>query len=335
MHSKFNLSLLIIILLSICISSAFGQTPLEHAITEATSEIASTLKEVNKIDRIAIVTLREDQDNEVTDRLITAIVNSGKYQVIDRQKLEILFKEQDFQMRDVVDQKTAKRAGKIAGVDAVIYGEVKRRVAEADKGEIAMHVRMVDVQTGEIVDAKDVEHTYRPEPSNIWKYLIGGLIVLVVVVLLVVFFKPKPSVTPIKTGKTPKTVQPEGQYQTVDELDELLSVEQPQSVKCRINLKTRKAEIDRIVLKLSGSKAIPAGWRGKIAIVEGINRRYSLADSIPLPVIVPGRTPINPGTVKIPRDIAESSDSWSLEFYIVDPQGGELLLFRSPSVSFV
>ena len=102
------------------------------------------------------------------------------------------------------------------------------------------------------------------------------------------------------------------------------------------NLQTRKARIGQIELRNKCNKTIPGGWRGKVAIVSGINRRYTLADAIPLPLIAPNvSTPINPGEVSIPRDIAHSRDPWSLEFFVVDPRGGEALLFRSPSVSFV
>jgi hypothetical protein len=114
-----------------------------------------------------------------------------------------------------------------------------------------------------------------------------------------------------------------------------LKIQFSYAVKCSVDRQDRKARIGRMELKNTGDLTIPAGWRTKIGLLQGINRRVTLLDTIVLPTIPPGIiVPIGPYAADVPRDIAKSEDEWHLELYILDPQGNEELLFRSPNISF-
>lgn len=122
----------------------------------------------------------------------------------------------------------------------------------------------------------------------------------------------------------------------VDDINDILEVRFPYAVRCEIDLDKRTATVPRLELKLKGNRPIASGWTAKIAIVSGIDRRYTLRDAIVLPMIVPKKVfPVGGGTATIPRDIAKSEDEWSLEYYIVDPTQESELIYRSPAVSFI
>ncbi len=104
--------------------------------------------------------------SDATDILITELVKSGKFTVIERDKLNALLKEQRLGLSDLVNPRTAARIGRLLGVNAIITGAVtnfgvklkggsflglaqsKSQVAEAE-----VDIRVVDVETGKILFA--------------------------------------------------------------------------------------------------------------------------------------------------------------------------------------
>lgn len=127
-----------------------------------------------------------------------------------------------------------------------------------------------------------------------------------------------------------------GTAMIIQEVADALSIQFPHAVRCEIDLQKRKAQIGRIELRNTSSKIILGGWRAKIAVVSGIDRRFTLVDTIVLPTIAAKFTaPLGPYEADIPRDLIKSEDEWNLELYIVDPQNNQELLFKSPAVSFV
>lgn len=121
----------------------------------------------------------------MTEQLIVAIHSSGAYTVVERAQLGTVIKEQGFQ-NIAVDPATAVELGKLIGADYSMLGKVTMAVVDANptaniisqlggvfglgeigaaaehyvhkfKGKIALEVRFVDNETGEIVLAKTVE----------------------------------------------------------------------------------------------------------------------------------------------------------------------------------
>ena len=200
-HLRLRQSVIYISLILFCAGQGFGETALEQAVSEGISTSIASLPKAVDVQRIAILPLRGDETGEITDRLISAIVEKEMYKVIDRGQLEILFKEADFQMTEIVDSNTAVRAGKIAGVDAVMYGVVKRQRFGDDWADLSFHVQIAKVETGEIFWADDVEKTVGTPPRPIanidpvWLYAIGFILIVFIVSVILWTRHPKPSVT--------------------------------------------------------------------------------------------------------------------------------------------
>lgn len=121
----------------------------------------------------------------MTEQLIVAIHSSGAYTVVERAQLGTVIKEQGFQ-NIAVDPATAVKLGKLSGADYSMLGKVTMAIVDANptanivaqlggalglgdigavanqyvhkfKGKIALEIRIVDNETGEIILAKTVE----------------------------------------------------------------------------------------------------------------------------------------------------------------------------------
>ncbi|MDZ7288342.1 MAG: CsgG/HfaB family protein [candidate division KSB1 bacterium] len=117
----------------------------------------------------------------MADMLITALVKSGRYRVMERQEMEKLLQEQGLGMAGIVTPESAAKAGKMLGVELAIVGAVtefgykKQSTGGALKkigigatvskqaASVGIDVRFVNTTSGEILKAENV----RKEKSKI------------------------------------------------------------------------------------------------------------------------------------------------------------------------
>jgi curli biogenesis system outer membrane secretion channel CsgG len=110
-----------------------------------------------------------DLGEGMAEMLTTALVESGKYRVLERQQINDVLGEQDLGAGGRVDPGTAASIGKILGARYLVYGTVNefeyaksgegggirikgiRLGASEAKAHIGMDVRIVDAVTGEIL----------------------------------------------------------------------------------------------------------------------------------------------------------------------------------------
>ncbi|MFO7892046.1 MAG: CsgG/HfaB family protein [bacterium] len=108
----------------------------------------------------------------MADMLTTELVKSGKYRVIERQEIAQLMEEQNMGMTGRVTEQSAAQIGKLLGVELAIMGAVTEfGYSESDKGgrikgiglgvsskkaTVAIDVRFVNTETGEILAADNV-----------------------------------------------------------------------------------------------------------------------------------------------------------------------------------
>ena len=126
----------------------------------ATSAVAAPLRaQVSNADRRATVAVlyftnsalvRHDEyeplSKGITDMLITELAGSPSLQVVERDRLQALLREQDLAQSSRVDQETAVRLGKILGVRHLLTGAFL-----IDRGErMRLDLRAVDVETSKV-----------------------------------------------------------------------------------------------------------------------------------------------------------------------------------------
>jgi len=100
-----------------------------------------------------------------TDLMVNALLNSNRFRVFERAKLDDILQEQDFQhFSGLVEQTTAVKLGKMIGVDAILTGNITNISFKKGVGfkigplkvrksyaKVVMTIRIIDVTTGEIL----------------------------------------------------------------------------------------------------------------------------------------------------------------------------------------
>jgi len=118
------LGICIFILLTACASTSSQQSlSLYNAIEQSAEEIAENLP---KGSRVAIVAFESENDN-LSDFImeeLTGALFDRNIEVADRQNLEYVFQELNFQMSGHVSDETAKSVGKFLAADMVITGQL-------------------------------------------------------------------------------------------------------------------------------------------------------------------------------------------------------------------
>jgi OOP family OmpA-OmpF porin len=112
----------------------------------------------------------------VTDMLIDALVNSGKYIVLERSELDEVIKEQNLGSSGRVTSETAAEAGKLLGAQLLVKGVVTEFKENESGGgiggivggkvgigvgkvssHIAYTIRLIDAETGQVLDSYRAE----------------------------------------------------------------------------------------------------------------------------------------------------------------------------------
>ena len=146
--------------------------------------------------RIAVLEFQNKADTQywwrgggeaMQDVMVTQLVKSGKFRVIEREQLAALMREKNLSLSGDVSAATAVKAGRLLGVQYLLTGSVTeygRTDSQVSTGRVrrlpgvragkktfvaAANARLIDTETGEIVWAEEA----RNEDSNM-KLSIGG-----------------------------------------------------------------------------------------------------------------------------------------------------------------
>jgi curli biogenesis system outer membrane secretion channel CsgG len=105
----------------------------------------------------------------MSDMLTTALFNTGRFIVLEREQLDEVMSEQDRAASDRFRKETAAPKGKLEGAELLIRGSVTQFEPNCRGGSavlvsgreacLAINLRIVDAATGRIVNATNVEGT--------------------------------------------------------------------------------------------------------------------------------------------------------------------------------
>lgn len=145
------------IIMLVMFSNSFAQGSLDQRINELSQQISKEMSDYNK-KKIAIIEF-SDLDGNVTnfgkyvsEELITKLYLTKKFKVIERQLLNKIIAEQKLSLTGMIDPNSAKKLGKVLGVDAIVSGTI------ADLAQsLKVNARMLNTETGEIFAAASVE----------------------------------------------------------------------------------------------------------------------------------------------------------------------------------
>lgn len=151
-----------------------GCAPSKSVRTQQTMSVSETEKVVSKFTgpkrRIGVVEFENKSaygqgrlGGAASDILVTELVKSGKFIVVERDRMGKIMEEQKLQTQGLIDSQTAVQIGQIMGLEAIVVGSVsqfgvkkegsdylitqsKRQVAE-----VAVDLRLIDVQSGQVI----------------------------------------------------------------------------------------------------------------------------------------------------------------------------------------
>ncbi len=87
----------------------------------------------------------------ISEWLITALVNTGRFEVVERSQLQKVLKEQQMGMTGMVNQETAAKVGELLGVKVIITGSVIQIGNTYD-----VNARLISVEDGSILKAERI-----------------------------------------------------------------------------------------------------------------------------------------------------------------------------------
>ena len=175
--SRFRPFLLLLVVLALFCEGC-GPTIIKVPITKP-AEI--NLKGIKKI---AVGDISGFMGRDFADELTTALFNSGRYEVLDRQNLYSILKEQNLSWDGITDPEQSAQLGAVIGAAALVVGRVSeypyneemtysdgknkdgstyRIYTRKGKAKLVINLKVVEVQTGKILATKQFSSSYEQE----------------------------------------------------------------------------------------------------------------------------------------------------------------------------
>jgi curli biogenesis system outer membrane secretion channel CsgG len=100
-----------------------------------------------------------------SDILITELVKSGRFMVVERDKMNKIMEEQKLQAQGAIDAQTAVQIGKIMGLEAIVVGSVSQfgvkkegsdyliTQSKQQVADVTVDIRLIDTQSGQVLMA--------------------------------------------------------------------------------------------------------------------------------------------------------------------------------------
>ncbi len=103
----------------------------------------------------------------MTDMLTSALFNTGKFIVLERENLDVVIQEQKLSSVGVIDQRTAIPSGMLEGAEFLVVGAVtafepnyrgaRTAIGGGKQSYVAIDMRIIDSKTGRVVSSVTVE----------------------------------------------------------------------------------------------------------------------------------------------------------------------------------
>lgn len=143
------------ILILTLFSSLIHAGPRDEMLADALSRIPATLTMIPAgisrvaVSRIDITSNSGFESAAVEDQLGLILLESGRFQLIDRKSLSNQIEEQKLSLSGLVDSSSMAQAGRLIGVQGFFFGTL-----EYKNDRVILTLKLVDVTTGAIVYAR-------------------------------------------------------------------------------------------------------------------------------------------------------------------------------------
>lgn len=109
-----------------------------------------TLSPMMKLDTVKTIAVFT-ADDVLYDEAVMNLLRTGKFDVIDRQKIDEILEEQEFGRSGLVDENTAVEVGKLLGASMIAFVEIVNKSRDFDAYIVKVSTKIVDVKTGRIL----------------------------------------------------------------------------------------------------------------------------------------------------------------------------------------
>lgn len=152
------------------------------AIKKLQQSVIKTLPTETQIVRIAVLDFEGD-DGSIHNAITSAITEKTNFKVIERKDLDKILEEQGLQLKDIMDEKTRIQHGKIKGVQGLLFGKVLGMEKGFLSYSIKVHLKLDDVEKGEILFSKDFNIKVVSPVRNWLIYGVAGIIILIIIII--------------------------------------------------------------------------------------------------------------------------------------------------------
>jgi TolB-like protein len=125
---------------------------IDVALSNSTTYFSNILPANTKVVVLNCTSKWPDLSDYIIEELIGYIVNERKLTVVDRQNLENIRREMDFQLSGAVSDETAQSIGKMLGAQTIISGSIT-----AIGNTYRLRVRAISVETAQILGMQNVD----------------------------------------------------------------------------------------------------------------------------------------------------------------------------------
>lgn len=135
--------------------NAFAAADIDEMLSDAVRKMRADLKEARiSVSKVAVYAIEPDSGgkvniNMVFDQVETALLDSGRFAVINRKSLKALLEEQALSLTGVVDETQMVKAGKLVGAQGFFYGSV-----EVQKSKLILNIKLIEVESSAVVYSK-------------------------------------------------------------------------------------------------------------------------------------------------------------------------------------
>ncbi len=110
----------------------------------------------DEVSPVAIFTRMENSPSPVLskvayDAATLSLLKTQRIDVVDRQKIEEILKEQEFSQSGLVDPDKAVELGKLLGAKTVLFMDFIRFESDIDAFQVRLTVKLIDVETARIL----------------------------------------------------------------------------------------------------------------------------------------------------------------------------------------
>jgi hypothetical protein len=173
--------LLLLVLVLFPAHTSWSSELSDEARRQITEEAVASIPETVHVRLLAVTDIKGDDDGSLARALTEALKGKRHFVLVEREHLDTLLKEQGLQVSDLVSAVERIKPGRIKGVEGILFGEVLERTAWPLSASMKVHLRLNDVQSGEILMAKDFSATLSAPYRNTVLQLLAVSAVLVVI----------------------------------------------------------------------------------------------------------------------------------------------------------